>query len=286
MAEVRDENMIKDIINYPRLFLAFVDTRRYLLSKKKYEQITKNLQEMIAELEKSQQYKEEKKAMTKKRFFKIRPNDTIRWEYKEKRVGYKKEYFFGFTFDRKKVYDFIRDYPDSLTEEERTIFEKECPAFVTMHQEMSYPREKKLAMNRCFKGEERGITGCGEEFDAFGFYWFTEQFWIKPSHSEKSDYVYRLKDYILAGLEDFNKDDGTPLTLKVLFYHRFANWGMRAPEFFKKRYIKEYLNAPYDQIKKIDTGKRTEIIFPTNTPIKEEESFYPECKLSEEEDNE
>ena len=57
-------------------------------------------------------------------FQKHNENDKIWWSGEVGRVG-----VFYFTFDKKKIYDLDKDYPQNLTKEEKEIFDKENPCF-------------------------------------------------------------------------------------------------------------------------------------------------------------
>lgn len=57
-------------------------------------------------------------------FQKYDENDKIWWAGEEGRVG-----VFYFTFDKKKIYELDKDYPQNLTKEEKEIFDKENPWF-------------------------------------------------------------------------------------------------------------------------------------------------------------
>lgn len=55
-------------------------------------------------------------------FHKNNEKDTIHWVNKTDSIG--KHLF---TFDKKKIYNLFKDYPQSLTKEEKEIFDKENP---------------------------------------------------------------------------------------------------------------------------------------------------------------
>ena len=55
-------------------------------------------------------------------FYKNNPTDKIYWIDNIDVIGE-----FLFTFDKKKIYNLFRDYPQNLTKEEKTIFDKENP---------------------------------------------------------------------------------------------------------------------------------------------------------------
>ena len=54
------------------------------------------------------------------------PGDTIWWTEEVGRIGQ-----FLFSFDKKKIYNFFRDYPEELTPEEKELFDKENAEFVS-----------------------------------------------------------------------------------------------------------------------------------------------------------
>lgn len=55
-------------------------------------------------------------------FYKKNKNDKIWWVNNLDATGE-----FLFSFDKKKIFNLFRDYPDKLTEEQREIFDKENP---------------------------------------------------------------------------------------------------------------------------------------------------------------
>lgn len=55
-------------------------------------------------------------------FYKQNSNDIIWWIEDNDKIG---EHLF--TFDKKKVFNLFRDYPQQLTKEEKEIFDKENP---------------------------------------------------------------------------------------------------------------------------------------------------------------
>lgn len=58
-------------------------------------------------------------------FYKNNPNDKIWWVDKLDSLG---EHLFS--FDKKKIYNFFRDYPHNLTKEQKELFDKENPFLV------------------------------------------------------------------------------------------------------------------------------------------------------------
>ena len=55
-------------------------------------------------------------------FYKNKETDTIYWVDNVDRIG---EHLFS--FDKKKIYNLFRDYPNKLTPNEKEIFDKENP---------------------------------------------------------------------------------------------------------------------------------------------------------------
>ena len=55
-------------------------------------------------------------------FYKNNPDDTIWWIRNPEQKGER-----NFTFDKVKIYNLFKDYPHSLTKEEKEIFDKENP---------------------------------------------------------------------------------------------------------------------------------------------------------------
>lgn len=60
-------------------------------------------------------------------FYKDEPTDKIWWVETPDKEGE-----FLFTFDKKTVFNFFRDYPEKLTEEQIKIFQKENPALAEL----------------------------------------------------------------------------------------------------------------------------------------------------------
>lgn len=61
-----------------------------------------------------------------KEFYKNKPNDQIWWVDNAFDVTGK----FEFTFDKKKIFNLFQDYPQNLTAEQKSIFDKENPFWV------------------------------------------------------------------------------------------------------------------------------------------------------------
>jgi hypothetical protein len=62
-------------------------------------------------------------------FYKENKTSKIWWVETPDSIG---EYLFS--FDKKKIYNFFRDYPQKLSPEEIEIFKKECPDLAVLKQ--------------------------------------------------------------------------------------------------------------------------------------------------------
>ena len=87
-----------------------------------------------------------------------------------------------------------------------------------------------------------GVENGTEVDDAFNMFCNYEQVWVnKLSRWDFS--LSELNEYIHYGLEDFNKDDGVPMTLKVILFNRYMHWSYGGDaEGFKKWYLTHYKN--------------------------------------------
>lgn len=63
-------------------------------------------------------------------FYKNKPSDKIYWIDNIGVIGE-----FLFSFDKKKIYNLFRDYPQKLTKEEKIIFDKENPYWADFFKE-------------------------------------------------------------------------------------------------------------------------------------------------------
>ena len=63
-------------------------------------------------------------------FYKNEPTDKIWWLDTVDVIGE-----FLFTFDKKKIYNLFRDYPQELSKEEKEIFDKENPYWADFFKE-------------------------------------------------------------------------------------------------------------------------------------------------------
>lgn len=99
-----------------------------------------------------------------------------------------------------------------------------------------------------YKGEEKSpfesmcSTDNSEHYHECNMFWFYEKCWCGMGEQERTEQV---REYAAYGLSDFNKDDGTPISLKALLFNRYCHWcggyGNDA-EGFKAWYIKTYCN--------------------------------------------
>ena len=89
-------------------------------------------------------------------------------------------------------------------------------------------------------------------------FWFYEECWVKFTINWECGYSY-CNPYLRDGLEDFLKDNGTPMTLKALMHNRYFHWsgGYETVEDFKKWYINNYEKyRDRSHQEKLSTGKR------------------------------
>ena len=78
-----------------------------------------------------------------------------------------------------------------------------------------------------------------EDLDLMASY---EKRWIEFTLDDP-EYITRLVEaYVQEGLEDFNTDDGVPISMKALLFGRFAYWQFHyTAEDFKDWYRETYL---------------------------------------------
>lgn len=70
-------------------------------------------------------------------FYKLNPNDKIWWVDNPEYLGIRL-----FTFDKKKIYTFYRDYPEKLSDEELRIFNEEFPVLAKMQGGIEYEQKR------------------------------------------------------------------------------------------------------------------------------------------------
>ena len=95
------------------------------------------------------------------------------------------------------------------------------------------------------------VTEFGDDFNMFCNY---ERVWVQ----ELSNWQFSFAEtnaFLHYGLEEFNKDDGVPMTLKVILFNRYMHWSYGGTaEGFKEWYLKNYKNRLKE--KKLSKGKR------------------------------
>lgn len=74
---------------------------------------------------------------------------------------------------------------------------------------------------RYFKGEPKCPSYLYEQDKAN--IWDYENLWVESEYhrDENND---NTREYLHYGLGDFNREDGTPLTLKALLFNRYTHW--------------------------------------------------------------
>lgn len=103
-------------------------------------------------------------------------------------------------------------------------------------------REELIKVCKYYKGEnECPYTNDSPEESIKGHFWNYEKYWIESDNKIHTENVGLLKAY---GLENFNANDGTPISLKALLFNRWGHWvGLYDIEGFKKWYLDEYLQS-------------------------------------------
>lgn len=86
--------------------------------------------------------------------------------------------------------------------------------------------------------------------------WNYEKHWVEASLQGHGDSGC-TKEYIDYGNEDFNADDGTPISLKALLWNRYYHWGGWMPdqESFRNWYRKYYACEPTNREKRAELRK-------------------------------
>ena len=74
---------------------------------------------------------------------------------------------------------------------------------------------------------------------------FYEQMWVNFSQHNRMYIAEIVQDYIFAGLELFNCNDGIPISLKALLYNRYMHWNggngwQNDNNGFKEFYLENY----------------------------------------------
>jgi len=70
--------------------------------------------------------------------------------------------------------------------------------------------------------------------------WFYEKCWVDKSLKKEKLLSENISEYIQYGLQDFEPEDGVPISLKALFFNRYCHWGRCDVEGFKAWYSTEY----------------------------------------------
>ena len=96
-----------------------------------------------------------------------------------------------------------------------------------------------LQFCRYYKGEDK----CPFD-DKRCRWWEYEKKWVEFTTSvyqtNQSNYILdiSIEEYISNNMQDFEKSDGVPLSLKALLYNRYYYWNQGGD--FKKWYLNEY----------------------------------------------
>ena len=99
-----------------------------------------------------------------------------------------------------------------------------------------------------------GVDNVSEVGDDFNMFCNYERVWVTKLSSWNYSFA-ELNEYFHYGLEDFNKDDGVPMTLKVILFNRYMHWSFDGDaEGFKRWYLAHYKNRLKE--KKLSKGKR------------------------------
>ena len=96
--------------------------------------------------------------------------------------------------------------------------------------------------------------------DNFNLICSCEQKWVKKL-SRWDFSIGEFNEYFHNGLEDFNKDDGVPMTLKVNLFKHYLHWSHGGNgKGFKEWYLKNYKNRLKEKNKQRE--KDTEQVSP------------------------
>ena len=122
------------------------------------------------------------------------------------------------------------------------------------------PQEYKWLLNFCgfYKGEAedpfekrfKQLVDSGSELlsgeriarlQTASSFWFYEERWVMFTINRECGHSY-CRHYLRDGLEDFLKDNGTPMTLKALLHNRYMHWGgdYEHIDAFRNWYIEQY----------------------------------------------
>lgn len=101
------------------------------------------------------------------------------------------------------------------------------------------PFQRKLKESR-FSGNPQSNDEA-QKADVSSMFWYYEECWVKFTINWECGFSY-CGPYLHDGLEDFLKDNGTPMSLKALLHNRYFHWsgGYETVEDFKKWYLENY----------------------------------------------
>ena len=97
-------------------------------------------------------------------------------------------------------------------------------------------KEELIKICKFYKGEEECPF---DETSDKRYIWNYERVWVDlVLYNKPKSFELFLLEYSHAGLEDFSKDDGVPITLKAILFNRCLQHsdGMCSPEEFKEVY--------------------------------------------------
>ena len=99
--------------------------------------------------------------------------------------------------------------------------------------------------NRLMELERTSVNELSPELRAqlqdSSIFWYYESCWVQFTINRQCGLEY-CEEYIAMGLEDFLKDNDTPMTLKALLHNRYFHWneGYGRAEDFKRWYLNTY----------------------------------------------
>ena len=108
-----------------------------------------------------------------------------------------------------------------------------------------YNGEEENPFNERLQQNERSNSRISSELEhqlnISRMFWYYEECWVKFTLNMECGFSY-CGEYLRNQLEDFLKDNGTPMTLKALLHNRFFHWsgGYDTVEGFKQWYIDNY----------------------------------------------
>jgi hypothetical protein len=100
---------------------------------------------------------------------------------------------------------------------------------------------------RYYKGEDDAPSEINQSEDAS--LWSYEKLWVEREelHGENS---CNIIEYARYGLENFNKEDGVPMTLKALLFNRHSHWAGGYGKDEEMTAFKEWYNSFYLKLTK------------------------------------